>query len=197
MRAAPPVRISPSGITPTAAAPPPGTTVVPGYICPSDYVPQQVITYSTYFFGINSYFANAGTNAWPLGNSTSFNGVLYYNSSVRLQQIKDGTSNTLLAGERYSLDPNFTGLEDIRGWAWTNENSGEDSLGDTSYPINSSASLTGTNSRRTNFGSGHTGGANFLMCDGSVHFFPTSTSIATLQQLSVKDDGNAVTLPDF
>ena len=33
-----------------------GATVLPLYICPSDFVPRQVITYQTYFFGVNSYF---------------------------------------------------------------------------------------------------------------------------------------------
>jgi prepilin-type N-terminal cleavage/methylation domain-containing protein/prepilin-type processing-associated H-X9-DG protein len=176
----------------------PGATVVTSYICPSDYVPRTVITYSTYFFGINSYFGNAGTVAWPTASAT-FNGVLYYNSRIRIQDIKDGTSNTLMAGERYSLDPTYTStqlLEDTRGWAWCNYNSGQDNLGDTSFPINSKASTTGTNARRTNFGSNHTGGANFVLGDGSVRFLTNDTGIINLQRLSVRNDGNPVTLPD-
>ena len=99
----------------------PGATVVPMYICPSDYVPQQTIQYGAYCFGVNSYFANAGTKAWPV-TSASLNGVMYYNSSVRIDHISDGTSNTLLAGERYSQDPGMqdTDLADTRGWAWCN-----------------------------------------------------------------------------
>jgi prepilin-type processing-associated H-X9-DG protein len=175
-----------------------GAKVVPTYICPSDYVPQETIQYGAYFFGVNSYFANAGTKAWPV-SVASLNGVMYYNSSVRIGNITDGTSNTLMAGERYSQDPSVTDtdLADWRGWAWTNYNSGGDSLGDTSWPINSQAAQIGVDARKCNFGSGHPGGANFLLCDGSVRFFSaTDVTIVTLQRLSVPNDGHPVTLPD-
>jgi prepilin-type N-terminal cleavage/methylation domain-containing protein/prepilin-type processing-associated H-X9-DG protein len=176
----------------------PGAHVVKTYICPSDYVPLETIQYTgTYYFGVNSYFGNAGTSAWPVATA-SLNGVLYYNSSVRILDISDGTSNTLLAGERYSRDPIVpdSDLSDWRGWAWTNYNSGCDSLADTGWPLNSPATVTGTNLRKCNFGSGHTGGANFVLCDGSVRFL-TSTGVAGIvnyQRLSVPNDGHPVTL---
>jgi prepilin-type N-terminal cleavage/methylation domain-containing protein/prepilin-type processing-associated H-X9-DG protein len=176
----------------------PGAQVVTEYICPSDFVPRTVITYSAYYFGVNSYFGNAGTVAWPVGSAT-FNGVLYYNSRIRILDIKDGSSNTLLAGERYSKDPTYSStqlLEDSRGWAWTNYNSGQDNLADSSHPINSLSSAIGVNARRVNFGSGHIGGANFVMCDGSVHFIANSTGIVNLQRLSVRNDGAAVVIPE-
>jgi prepilin-type N-terminal cleavage/methylation domain-containing protein/prepilin-type processing-associated H-X9-DG protein len=174
-----------------------GAQVIKSYICPSDWVPQQVIQYGAYNFGVNSYFGNAGTKAWPV-SSASLNGVLYYNSSVRISDIKDGTTNTLFVGERYSLDPNVDDAElgSWRGWAWTNYNSGGDHLGDTSWPLNSPASQIGTDSRKCNFGSGHPGGANFLLCDGSVRFMSTSfgAQIVNYQRLSVINDGHPVTL---
>jgi prepilin-type N-terminal cleavage/methylation domain-containing protein/prepilin-type processing-associated H-X9-DG protein len=174
----------------------PGASVISTYLCPSDNVPETVIQYSVYHFGVNSYFANAGTSAWPVATA-SFNGVMFYNSSVKITNITDGTSNTLLAGERYSLDPSDPDLPTTRGWAWTNYNSGQDHLGDTSWPINSTAAAIGNQARLTNFGSGHTGGANFVLCDGSVRFFSEGAiGIVTLQRLSVPNDGNPVTLPD-
>jgi prepilin-type N-terminal cleavage/methylation domain-containing protein len=178
----------------------PGATFIPLYACPSDYIPNTVITFSsggTKYFGINSYFANAGTSAWPLP-SASLNGVMYYNSKIRIADITDGTSNTLLAGERFSLDPTYTDpqlLENTRGWAWCNWNSGEDVLGDTAYKINTPTANSSVNNRRTNFGSGHHGGANFVLCDGSVSFVVDSVSIVTLQRLSVPSDGNVVSIP--
>jgi prepilin-type N-terminal cleavage/methylation domain-containing protein/prepilin-type processing-associated H-X9-DG protein len=175
----------------------PGATSIPTYICPSDNVPQTVIEYSVYYFGVNSYFANAGTSAWPVATA-SFNGVMYYNSSVKIGNITDGTSNTLLAGERYSFDPTDNSLPTTRGWAWTNFNAGQDHLGDTSWPINSLAANIGTQARLTNFGSGHTSGANFVFCDGSVHFLVAGdVGIVLLQRLSVPNDGHPVTLPDM
>jgi prepilin-type N-terminal cleavage/methylation domain-containing protein/prepilin-type processing-associated H-X9-DG protein len=172
-----------------------GANVVPSYICPSDYVPDRVIQYGQYFFGVNSYFGNAGTRAWPV-SVASLNGVLYYNSRVKIADISDGTTSTLLVGERYSRDPSEPDAElaDWRGWAWTNYNSGGDHLGDTSWPINSPGQVIGRDSRKTNFGSGHINGANFLLCDGSVSFIPTSFThgIVNWQRLSVPDDGHVV-----
>jgi prepilin-type N-terminal cleavage/methylation domain-containing protein/prepilin-type processing-associated H-X9-DG protein len=177
----------------------PGASVVPAYICPADYVPKETIAYGAYNFGVNSYFGNAGTKAWPV-SSASLNGVLYYNSAVRITDITDGTTNTFLVGERYSKDPTVqdADLSDWRGWAWTNYNSGGDSLGDTSWPMNSAASKIGVDARKCNFGSGHPGGANFLMCDGSAHFLTPGSvqGIVNYQRLSIPNDGKVVTLLD-
>jgi prepilin-type N-terminal cleavage/methylation domain-containing protein/prepilin-type processing-associated H-X9-DG protein len=159
----------------------PGATVIKLYLCPSDYVPEERFQYGTYYFAANSYFGNAGSYAWPLApnnNKIGFDGVMYYNSSVRISMITDGTSNTILAGERYSFDPDVqdTDLAYWRGWAWTNENSGGDVLADSLFPINATykeikaAGFT-VDRRKCVFGSGHTGnGANFVLCDGSVRF---------------------------
>jgi prepilin-type processing-associated H-X9-DG protein len=176
----------------------PGATVINSYICPADYVPMKTIQYGAYYFGVNSYFGNAGTMAWPV-SSASLDGVLYYNSQIRFKDITDGTTNTLLAGERYSKDPSVsdTDLADWRGWAWTNYNSGGDHLGDTAHPINSLASqIGGADPRKTNFGSAHPGnGANFVLCDGSVRFLTLNTlsTIVTFQRLSIPNDGHVLT----
>jgi prepilin-type N-terminal cleavage/methylation domain-containing protein/prepilin-type processing-associated H-X9-DG protein len=176
----------------------PGASVIASYICPSDELPTEPMIYpsggNTYYFGPNSYFGNAGTKAWPIAQAT-FDGVLYYNSKVRITDITDGTSSTLLAGERYNQDPSYPypdfRLVEFRGWAWANYNSGQDNLGDTAWPINSSARQIGEDARKNNFGSGHVGGANFAYCDGSVHFLTLTNSgdLIALQRLSMPADG--------
>jgi Protein of unknown function (DUF1559) len=71
----------------------PGATVIPGYICPSDEATTKVINSGTYYFGINSYFGNAGLKAWPV-SLAKFDGVIFYNSNVKISKILDGTSHT-------------------------------------------------------------------------------------------------------
>jgi prepilin-type N-terminal cleavage/methylation domain-containing protein/prepilin-type processing-associated H-X9-DG protein len=166
--------------TPTS----PGAAVIKLYLCPSDYVPEEQFQYSIYYFAANSYFGNSGSYAWPtnLASQIGFDGVLYYNSSVRISQITDGTSNTILAGERFSQDPDVqdTDLAYWRGWAWTNYNSGGDHLADSFFAINTTykeikALGFTVDRRKCVFGSGHGGnGANFLLCDGSVRFISRS-----------------------
>jgi prepilin-type N-terminal cleavage/methylation domain-containing protein/prepilin-type processing-associated H-X9-DG protein len=181
----------------------PGATFIPTYACPSDYIPKTVVTYGNHYFGVNSYFGNAGTQAGTLSQMgfarPSFNGVLYYNSSVKIGDITDGTTNTFLAGERYSQDPNDSAadLSDWRGWAWTEINSAGDSLCDTSARINTPlvSHSWGVEGRKRTFGSNHSGnGANFLLCDGSVRFVNQNLSIVTYQRLSVPNDGNVAQL---
>jgi prepilin-type processing-associated H-X9-DG protein len=192
----------------------PSTTIIAIYMCPSDYIPTTVIQYDSYYFAVNSYFGNAGQLAWVNDSpgSATLNGVLCYNSSVRKDAITDGLSNTFLVGERNSSPiPDDTTvastfLSNYRGWAWTDWNSGGDVLCDTNYPLNTTpltASLPSTSYLRTNFGSAHSGGgANFVFCDGSVHFISnsltsTSAGVATYQRLSTIADGHVLLVEPF
>jgi prepilin-type processing-associated H-X9-DG protein len=180
----------------------PAASVIKTYICPSDWVPTEVIQYQSYYFGVNSYFGNAGTYAGPPaafpGAPPSLDGVLFYNSSVTLLAITDGTSSTFLAGERYSKDPGVSdfNLGSWRGWGWTDWNSCGDVLGDTAWPLNTQFAgmrwvnaSAATNARKQTFGSGHPNGANFVLCDGSVHFVMNGVDIGTYSLLSTPNDG--------
>lgn len=166
----------------------PGANAIKSYYCPSDYVPPTHLTvYGSYYFGVNSYFGNAGTCAWPPG-AAACNGVLYYNSSTNIAAITDGLSQTLFVGEHYSYDPNVpdANLDQWRGWGWTDWNSGADILCDTQYPMNTSLAqmpACGLDCRMTNFGSGHIGGMNMLLCDGSVQFLSNELTIVVWRRL--------------
>ena len=178
-----------------------GAQVVKIFICPSDYVPNPQFTYTTggttYYFGMNSYLGNGGTRPWYVANMTN-DGVLYINSRVTMNGIKDGTANTFLAGERYHKDKVYTAIETLGGWAWANYSAGQDYLGGTCVPLNYNLeSLTGTpttqqkDDRVCAFGSGHTNGANFLMCDGSVRYVTNSGTgnLPNYQALSTRMGG--------
>ena len=186
-----------------------GAQYVKTFVCPSDFAPQQTITYDsggkTYHFGINSYMANGGVQTW-FSNKWSFDGVFHINTRSKITGIQDGTSNTFMIGERYHFDPEWADLPNRRGWAWSNYNAPQDCMAGTLQQINYKITKNsgGANqkppfseqdNKLSSFGSGHTGGANFVMCDGSVQFLSDSTDLLTLQLLARPTDGQVVTLP--
>ncbi len=189
----------------------PGATVINIYRCPSDIlVNGGITTYTTkgvtYSFAITSYNGNGGSNSAYYPNSTQ-DGIFYLNSTVRIVAITDGTSNTILFGERFHFDPTFDALypsapmSSFGGWAWANENATEDELLSAQAPIGYMIPLGTTkdpgevlhDTRVGAYGSGHTGGgANFVLADGSVHFLATAVSQTVLEQLSTRAGGEII-----
>src|SRR5262245_48358190 len=192
-----------------------GAKVVNLFICPSDPMPRKVTQYTTggntYYFGMNSYLANAGTVAWFISSAT-FDGVFQINSRTRIPDILDGTSNTLMFGERYHKDPCYNdaimtpsqGIDLLGGWAWANYNAPQDYFGGTVVPVNfqlppctSKPPFSVTDPRVNAYGSAHPGGAMFAFCDGSVRFLSLTTTgqLPVLQLLARPADGQVVEIP--
>jgi prepilin-type N-terminal cleavage/methylation domain-containing protein/prepilin-type processing-associated H-X9-DG protein len=123
-----------------------------------------------------------------------------FSYAVRMAEVTDGTSHTLLLGE--SLPSTDAHL--LEGW-YTNYGS---QLATTiipiNYPINEtddswcgSASAGPAHSRRNNnvawgFRSRHPTGSNFTFVDGSVHFLSQSIDHKTFQLLGCKSDGQKI-----
>jgi prepilin-type N-terminal cleavage/methylation domain-containing protein/prepilin-type processing-associated H-X9-DG protein len=186
----------------------PGATPVPLLVCPSDTLPSPPVVqgYDGLYFGMSSYGGCAGTVSTYWTNVTK-DGVFYVNSNTRIANITDGTSNTLFFAERYHWDPNWTfasgGGEDITtygGWAWTNIYAGEDLTLGTEVPINwlIPAGQQGygvTDPRLNAIGSGHTGGANAALADGSVRFLTNATPAQLLTALGTCAGGEVASPP--
>ena len=84
-------------------------------ICPSDLLPERVVynqaalnpTWSWGFYGMSSYGGNAGRRSVSIAKLTR-DGVFYVGSDdIRVGGIADGTSSTLLFGERFHSDAGF------------------------------------------------------------------------------------------
>jgi len=165
------------------------------YICPSD--PRGHLAYPgppngiTVDQALTCYLGNSGT----VSATTTANGVLFYNSATKLNTISDGTSNTVMVGER----PPNSNLQfgwwfaaygyDARGNADSVMTSNDVALaqyfinGYNSPPL-SNTPCNGTAAQKTGMGPGdpemgcsaghywsfHSGGTHFLMCDGSARF---------------------------
>jgi prepilin-type N-terminal cleavage/methylation domain-containing protein/prepilin-type processing-associated H-X9-DG protein len=170
-----------------------GAQIVNSYICPADSVlaSNYVGQYGALYFGLTSYGGCSGTSATSTcANQMLQNGLFYMNSSVRLSDITDGTSATLMMGERSRLNLQATSSSQaLGGWAWVNQYAQEDNTMNTSEP------MEGVLFHDLNqFGSQHSGGtiANFVFADGSVHILQKSISIVVYQRLSARADGNPI-----
>jgi len=183
------------------------------YLCPSDSRGQLIYTADPNIQNqaLTCYLGNSGTSA------AAFNGVLYLSSKVSISQITDGSSNTIMVGER----PPNSNLE--FGWwfaAYGYDGQGNGDCVMTSNDVaianyfiaNYSAApnlpCNGTAAQKIGLAPGnpnvgcdaghywsfHDGGANFLFGDGTVRMI-NYTGNAILPALSTRAGGE-VASPD-
>lgn len=135
-----------------------------------------------------------GTYTWPAENN--WTGVIYVRSQKRLAEISDGTSNTLLVGEKY-LNPDF-----YRGSiSATNQDLGDNQYcftGDDRDMIRAARGDGGPFLDRKgvtftySFGGPHPGNFSVLMCDGSVRGANYNIDKTTFGNIGNRADGNAI-----
>jgi prepilin-type processing-associated H-X9-DG protein len=132
--------------------------------------------------------------------------MLYPLSKIKLQAIKDGTSNTIMLSE-ILVSPDVTG-HDLRG-RYHNTWQGN-VLFSTLYPPNTTVgdrsdycqplpdapcqALGGT-SLIQSARSGHSGGVNVGMGDGSVRFVSENVDLLTWQAAGTREGREPLTLP--
>jgi prepilin-type processing-associated H-X9-DG protein len=163
--------------------------VVPVFLCPSE--PRQTGTNGNgWTWGLTSYLGVAGTGV------RREDGVFHPNYPVRFGDITDGTSNTVMIGER---PPGPKGYEG--GWyaSWgftvcpvTQILAGtRNPPSDIGCPFSTGALRPGQPDNpcdRNHFWSLHPGGAHFAFADGSVRFL-SYTNSETLPALATRDGG--------
>ncbi|MDR1290142.1 MAG: DUF1559 domain-containing protein [Planctomycetaceae bacterium] len=139
------------------------------------------------------------------------NGMFFGNSFLTLSAATDGLSNTIFVGEvptdvTFGKDGNamdhwHTGSPQADPFngngSSTNSSSGSEFsevIGSTYSPLNARYRFPSTHGTlmQMAFGSEHTGGANFLFGDGSVHFFPDTMDNATYKAASSRNGGESL-----
>ena len=207
-------------------------TKLKSLVCATDVFQQTVFTVPVSSssgvayagdYSVTSYVGNFGEVSYhpttsPLGPCKA-NGVLFFTGpagapatdqqAIGLKDITDGTSNTIMLGERYHLDKNFDTItassrSDLlmhqwSMWAWSGGFKGSGHvLASAAVPLNNRVTLPlgsgfGPQDRRiAGYSSGHPGGANMTLCDGSVRFLRDSLSQVTLVALSSRYSGDVI-----
>lgn len=186
-------------------------TMMPSYVGISGAAQNGVAFNEPRTRNFGTCFASAGAG------QMSWGGVLLANSVVRFRDMTDGTSNVMAIAESSDFVMSGTAqlnVDGANGFGWTYGTicAGVGPSGATGYcgtspsptrtanlttvlmPIGtrswpSSGSSCGTLNPNRPIISQHSGGAQVLLCDGSVRFLSDSLDVLTLKRLATRDDG--------
>jgi prepilin-type N-terminal cleavage/methylation domain-containing protein/prepilin-type processing-associated H-X9-DG protein len=174
--------------------------VVLPFVCPADHFAQGKFESPTRNHALTSFLGVNGLRA------TRNDGMLFLDSKIRLSDVTDGTSQTIMIGER---SPG--GVKGALGWwyaGWGTERNGE-----ADAHLGVRVNVTGSygagcstpahfQSRKIidpctpfQFGSVHPGGAHFAFADGSARFLSYSVD-PYLPALATRAGGESFTLPE-
>ncbi len=193
--------------------------VIPAFRCPSMAVPEHIDNQGipgrspvSYRGVASSIAASDDASTIPAGSGTTVSledamhdGIFFGCSNVRMSDLVDGTSNTILIGESFT-DPTYTkdgqgmdfwqiGSPQTGGWVLGG-------IGGTEYSEFVGSTFGKINSRRDptvhgvimemSFGSWHVGGAHFTLADGTVRFVSDSIDLQLYRKLATRNGGEVV-----
>ena len=195
-------------------------TVVPGFLCPTDPTPATGRLAGIHYGpgGDGSTLQGAATNYDFVTSDTDFSTcnnwrtagarrrMFRENSTTRITDITDGTSNTFAVGETTKWHSNGAAFAwGYRTWVMSGVDPGTSDAGINLWHLpnvhptwQNPPYLPVPGRIRTWWaaaGSLHTGGCNFVMGDGSVRFVSESTASTTLEAMCTIGGGETLNLP--
>jgi len=150
----------------------------------------------TYSYTVGSANANGAWSAHGmLSHFQNATGSVSTNRIVKLTDVTDGTSNTLMIGEISMNIPSTTPAipNHYRSWVRGN-NGGSGVTKNVTYAIGSTFYNGSNNFNDISFMSNHTGGANFANGDGTVRFVRTSVTMSVYQAAASISSGEVASL---
>lgn len=165
--------------------------VIPTYICPSDF--QSPIS-STQSVAKTSFAGVQHDEEAPIDHGN--HGAFVLNLAVPMDSVTDGSSHMLFVGEKAMLTDELGWISGTRA---TLRNAG-DRINFNLTALRHQFPLQGNSGDATpvtaeyvgGFSSHHTGGAHFMLGDGSIRFLNENIEHATYRRLANRSDGEPV-----
>ena len=179
--------------------------IVKSYLCPADIPPNTLQVGPSSASGqLTSVTCNvvpaSYTGNYGIGEpGVEGDGVLFRNSQIRIADITDGTSQTLMGGERSYRYSETTWVGAVTGainvpsqgspLAVELNNASNFVLSHVGDMLGGAAQPYEIN----NYSSNHSGGVMFVFADGHVRFLNNSTDYKTLEALATRNAGDTFT----
>ncbi len=182
---------------------------IPTYLCPSDPTDRVDPIWAP-----TNYLGSQGPDCECRGKDCR--GMFGHDTWVRLSDVTDGTSNTIAAGETLKGDLDVDTLQDNyfyrpaggdagdidtcqsgdlnrsdRATIWLGGHPQHNMLSTDRAPNDLRFDCIAPNNACSNFAarSAHTGGAFFLLCDGSVHFISDNIDLTRIRAYGTRSGG--------